>query len=154
VGEYVDAGCLREQHGVTGGGVGDRAQALRVRGLDECPDRGLVEAGEVNDDLDVVRALGGALGHVGLRLAGIGDQARRAPHPLGVRAGRVGGTGAARVHVGDAPPVAQRRDKLGWPGSHVEGGRDALPGQRCQRRLVSEVYRATATVPIVCMTIL
>ena len=80
----------------------DRAQAVRVGGVDQGPDRGHVEAGRVDDDLDVVDPLGHPLGDVGLRLVGVGHQALRPPHPLGVRAGRVGGPGAARADVGDA----------------------------------------------------
>jgi hypothetical protein len=75
VGEHVDAGCLREQYGLARGSVGDRAQALRMCGFDERPDRGLVEAGKIDDDLDVVHTLGDAPGNVGPRLVGIRDQA-------------------------------------------------------------------------------
>ena len=139
VGEHVDAACLRQQHRVSCGGVGDGTQTVRMGGFHERPDRELVEAGRIDDDLDVVDALGDALGDVGPRLVGIGDQALRAPHPLGVHAGGVGGTGAARAHVGDTGSAAQRRDQLGRPGSHVQPGGDAVAGQRRQRCVISEM---------------
>ena len=79
MGEHVDAACLRQQHRVSRGGVGDGTQTVRMGGFHERPDRELVEAGRIDDDLDVVDALGDALGDVGPRLAGIGDQGRARP---------------------------------------------------------------------------
>jgi len=61
-GEHVDAACLSHQHRVPAA-AWRWCAAVRVGGVDQGPDRDLVEAGRIDDDLDVVNSLGDAPRH-------------------------------------------------------------------------------------------